>query len=57
MLIENNAMTFTNRLNYAVSEVPREEFLEYLSSYGKTKEDRLHARELESKFIQVVSLT
>jgi hypothetical protein len=50
MIRENNAMTFTNRLSYSVSEVSREEFLVALSKYGKTEEDKHLAEKIEDKF-------
>ena len=50
---ENNAMTFTKRLNYSVTEVTREEFLAALSKYGKTEEDKNHAEKIESKFLKI----
>ncbi len=53
MIRENNAMTFTNRLNYSVSEVTREEFLAALSKYGKTEEDKHHAEKIENIFRQL----
>jgi len=53
MIVENNAMTFTKRLCYSVTEVPREEFLAILSNYGKTEEDKLHAEEIQTKFLKI----
>ncbi|MEP1742360.1 MAG: hypothetical protein ABJI60_04365 [Kangiellaceae bacterium] len=53
MIKENNAMTFTKRLNYSVTEVTREEFLAALSKYGKTEEDKNHAEKIESKFLKI----
>ncbi|MBV1910580.1 MAG: hypothetical protein KUG78_14860 [Kangiellaceae bacterium] len=46
-------MTFTNRLNYSVTEIPREEFLKVLLNYGKTKEDKTHAEEVQTQFLRI----
>lgn len=50
MIKETNTITFTKRLNYSVREVPVEEFLNVLSDYGKTEEDRKHVKTIQTKF-------
>jgi hypothetical protein len=50
MIKENNAMTFTKRLNYSVSEVSVEEFLTVLSRCEKNDENKALIDNLESKF-------
>ena len=52
MIKESNAMTFTKRLNYSVSEVPVEEFLSILSNYGQTEEDKKRAENIQTKLHQ-----
>jgi len=54
MMKRSNAMTFTKRLNYSVSEVPLEEFLSVLEKYGNTEEEKKRAELIQTKFSQAV---
>ena len=53
MIKESNAMTFTNRLNYSVSEVPVEEFLSILSQYGQEEKNRKQVESIQTRFHQI----
>jgi hypothetical protein len=50
MIKENNAVTFTKRLNYTVSEVTVEEFLSVLSNCEKNEKNKALLDNIESKF-------
>lgn len=52
MIKENNAMTFTKRLNYSVTEIPEKEFLAILSKYGECKENEKHAAIIQSQLLK-----
>jgi len=53
MIRENNVMTFTKRLNYPVDEIPPEEFLSAINHYAQTKENKKHAKDIQTKFHQM----
>lgn len=53
MIKQSNAMTFTKRLNYSVSEIPVEEFLSILSNYGETEQDKKRVENIQSKLRQI----
>ena len=52
MIKENNAMTFTNRLNYSVSEIPKKEFLAVLSEYAENKDNKKYAANIQSQLLK-----